>query len=130
MQIGTAQVGTHLAKAVDITQFGHFLRKTKLDELPQLLNVIKGDMSLVGARPGLPTQNKLRYERHQRGVFDSKPGITGLGQLNEIDMSTPRKLSRYDQLMLQKLDVYLYFKMIIQTLLGKGSGDRVSKSKI
>jgi len=127
MQIGTAQVGTHLAKAADITRFGCFLRKTKLDELPQLLNVIKGDMSLVGPRPGLPTQKNLRDEREKRKVFDFKPGITGLGQVNEVDMSTPKKLSQYDALMLKKLNLCWYFKLLFETVWGKGQGDRVQK---
>jgi len=125
MYIGTAQVGTHLANATHITKFGHFLRKTKLDELPQLLNVIKGDMSLVGSRPGLLNQIELRDEREKRNVFDAKPGITGLGQTNEVDMSTPKKLALYDQLMLKNLSLCLYFKMILATVVGKGGGDRV-----
>ena len=125
MQIGTAQVGSHLANSCDITPFGAFLRKTKLDELPQLLNVIKGDMSLVGPRPGLPTQEKLRQEREKRRVFDYKPGITGLAQVNEVDMSMPKKLSRYDSLMLKNLNICWYFQLIIQTTIGKGQGDRI-----
>jgi len=127
MQIGAAQVGTHLASASDITNFGNFLRKTKLDELPQLINVIKGEMSLVGARPGLTTQTELRYERNKRTVFDYRPGITGLGQINLVDMSTPKKLSLYDQLMLKNFNSCLYLKIITKTILGKGSGDRIKQ---
>jgi len=126
MQIGAAQVGTHLAKTADITQFGHFLRKTKLDELPQLLNVIKGDMSLVGARPGLPTQTELTNEREKRKIFYYKPGITGLGQINEVDMSTPKKLSKYDALMLSQLSLCWYFQLLVKTVCGKGQGDRIN----
>ncbi len=128
MRIGTAQVGTHLASANDITRFGNFLRKTKLDELPQLLNVIKGDMSLVGPRPGLPTQIELKSEREKRRIFNYKPGITGLAQINEVDMSTPRKLSRYDALMLKKLNLCAYFQLLLATISGKGQGDRVKLS--
>ena len=124
MKVGTAQVGTHLAQVNDITHFGSFLRKTKLDELPQLINVIKNEMSLVGPRPGLPTQLDLKYEREKRRVFEQKPGITGLAQINEIDMSTPRKLSRYDALMGKKLNIFWYFKLLFATVLGKGQGDR------
>lgn len=124
MKVGTKQVGTHLANTSDITSFGQFLRKSKLDEIPQLINVIKGDMSLVGPRPGLKTQNELKKEREKRGVFNARPGITGLAQVSEIDMSTPRKLSRYDALMLKHLSPSTYLKLIIQTILGKGQGDR------
>ena len=128
MNIGTAQVGTHLANTNDITPFGHFLRKTKLDELPQLVNVFIGNMSFVGPRPGLPTQLKLLHEREKRLVFKQKPGITGLAQINEIDMSTPLKLARYDALMGSKLSSCLYFKTIIATAMGKGGGDRVKNT--
>ena len=127
MKVGTAQVGTHLAQTSDITRLGSFLRKTKLDELPQLINVAKGDMSLVGPRPGLPNQKTLKHERSKRGVFNYRPGITGLGQVNKVDMSTPRKLSRYDQLMLKKMTLSLYFKIILATAFGKGSGDRIKQ---
>lgn len=125
MQIGSSQVGTHLADSNQITTFGNFLRKTKLDELPQLWNVLIGDMSIVGPRPGLPNQTKLRDQREKRGVFLSVPGITGLAQINDVDMSTPRKLSKYDQLMLKRLNIKLYLNIIISTAIGKGSGDRI-----
>ena len=127
MNIGTAQVGTHLATTHDITTFGQFLRKTKLDELPQLLNVIKGDMSLVGARPGLPSQIELKNEREKRKVFEHMPGITGLAQVQEVDMSTPKKISRYDKLMQNKLTICLYFQLLFWTAIGKGQGDRATK---
>lgn len=127
MLIGTAQVGTHLANANDITHFGRFLRKTKLDEIPQLINVIWGDMSLVGPRPGLIKQTELRNERVKRNVFNKRPGITGLGQINEIDMSTPKKLSHYDKIMNENLNACLYFQIILATIRGKGSGDRVKR---
>ncbi|MBX2807049.1 MAG: sugar transferase [Cellvibrionaceae bacterium] len=125
MKVGTRQTGTHLAKSRDITRFGHFLRKSKLDELPQLLNVLLGTMSLVGPRPGLPIQEKLLQERLKRNVLSVHPGITGLAQIHKVDMSTPRKLSRYDQLMIKNFSLCLYKQMIIQTLIGKGAGDRI-----
>ena len=125
MKVGAAQVGTHLASSHDITVFGRFLRRTKLDELPQLINVIIGDMSLVGPRPGLPTQIELKNERERRKVFDYKPGITGLAQVNEVDMSTPKKLSKFDALALKKLNLCWYFQLLFTTAIGKGQGDRV-----
>ncbi|MEW6175814.1 MAG: sugar transferase [Pseudomonadota bacterium] len=125
MKVDTASVATHLASSASITQFGHFLRKTKLDELPQLWNVLKGEMSLVGPRPGLFNQEELTEERAKRGVFDVRPGITGLAQVNEIDMSTPALLAETDQKMIQNLTVASYFKYIFMTVAGKGAGDRV-----
>jgi lipopolysaccharide/colanic/teichoic acid biosynthesis glycosyltransferase len=121
----TDSVGTHLVDPDAITGFGGFLRKTKLDELPQLFNVFLGQMSLVGPRPCLPNQTELVTERKKRGVFDVRPGITGLAQVNRVDMSTPRKLARYDQIMNKNLCARLYARIIYSTALGKGHGDRV-----
>ena len=128
MKIDTASVASHLASSASITRMGAFLRKTKLDELPQLWNVLKGEMSLVGPRPGLFNQQELTTERAQRGVFDVRPGITGLAQVNEIDMSTPKLLAETDQRMIRELTLAHYFKYILMTVLGKGAGDRVRPS--
>ena len=125
MKVDTASVASHLASGVAITPFGHFLRRTKLDELPQLWNVLKGEMSLVGPRPGLFNQQELTAERAKRGVFAVRPGITGLAQVNEIDMSTPQLLAETDQQMIQSLTLSDYFRYIFLTVTGKGSGDRV-----
>lgn len=127
MKVDTASVATHLANSASITRFGHFLRRTKLDELPQLWNVLKGDMSLVGPRPGLFNQEELTAERAKRGVFDVRPGITGLAQVSEIDMSTPALLAETDQKMIRSLTLVDYFKYIFMTVAGKGAGDRVVK---
>lgn len=127
MKVGTASVASHLASSSAITPFGSFLRRTKLDELPQLWNVLKGEMSLVGPRPGLFNQLELTEARASRGVFDARPGITGLAQVNEIDMSTPELLAETDQKMIQSLTVGDYFKYIFMTVAGKGSGDRVKR---
>lgn len=125
MRKDTASVASHLASADAITSFGRFLRRTKLDELPQLWNVLKGEMSLVGPRPCLFNQQELIAEREQRGVLNARPGITGLAQVNDIDMSTPKLLAETDQDMLQNLTVGAYFKYIFMTIAGKGAGDRV-----
>ncbi len=128
MKIDTASVASHLASSASITRMGAFLRKTKLDELPQLWNVLKGEMSLVGPRPGLFSQQELTTERAQRGVFDVRPGITGLAQVSDIDMSTPKLLAETDQRMIRELTLAHYFKYILMTVLGKGAGDRVRPS--
>lgn len=125
MKKDTASVASHLASANSITPFGRFLRRTKLDELPQLWNVLKGEMSLVGPRPCLFNQDELIAEREQRGVLGARPGITGLAQVNDIDMSTPKLLAETDQKMLENLTIGAYFKYIFITLAGKGAGDRV-----
>ena len=124
----TAQVATHLVKQSNITRYGSFLRRSKLDELPQLMNVLIGDMSLVGPRPNLPSQTELIQERETRGVYAQRPGITGLAQIKEIDMSTPALLAETDQTMIENFNTLAYFKYIFLTIGGKGSGDRVKKN--
>jgi O-antigen biosynthesis protein WbqP len=128
MRPDTASVATHLADAATITTLGRFLRRTKLDELPQLWNVLKGEMSLVGPRPCLFNQEDLMVERAARGVFDVRPGITGLAQVQGIDMSTPRLLAETDAQMIKTLTLFNYLKFILLTVLGKGAGDRVKGS--
>lgn len=127
MNVKAQSVATHLANSAEITKFGSFLRKSKLDELPQLFNVLFGDMSLVGPRPNLFNQTELIEERESRGVYNVVPGITGLAQINEIDMSTPKELAIKDAEMLQSLNIIDYFKYIFATVGGKGQGDRVVK---
>jgi lipopolysaccharide/colanic/teichoic acid biosynthesis glycosyltransferase len=125
MSVETKSVASHLANNASITKLGSFLRKTKIDELPQLINVVKGDMSLVGPRPNLFNQEELLAERDSRGVYDVLPGITGLAQVNNIDMSTPELLAKTDKKMIETLTIGRYFKYIIQTATGSGSGDAV-----
>ena len=98
-----ANLPTHEISADLITRTGKFIRATKLDELPQLWNVLKGEMSLVGPRPCLPTQHELISERSKRNVFDIRPGITGPAQVKNIDMSTPKLLVETDERLAQSL---------------------------
>ena len=79
-----------------ITKIGHLIRKFKIDELAQLINVLNGSMSLVGPRPCLPSQSELILLRRSNGIFDVKPGITGLSQVLGLDMSCPKKLANKD----------------------------------
>ena len=125
MSVDTKSVASHLASATSITKLGSFLRKTKIDELPQLINVLKGEMSFVGPRPNLFNQEELITERDNRGVYMVLPGITGLAQVNTIDMSTPKLLAETDKKMISELSLSNYLKLIIMTVAGKGSGDRI-----
>ena len=127
MHLNAPSVATHLASASSITPFGSFLRKSKLDELPQLWNVFIGDMSLVGPRPNLFNQEELIEARDSRRVYSVRPGITGLAQINKIDMSTPQLLAETDAKMIQELNTLGYFKYIFLTVFGKGFGDRIVK---
>ncbi|MFT5541752.1 MAG: O-antigen biosynthesis protein WbqP [Arenicella sp.] len=125
MSRNTASVASHLASNASITKLGSFLRKTKLDELPQLINVLKGEMSFVGPRPNLFNQEELIVERDKLGVYDVLPGITGLAQIQNIDMSTPKLLAETDSRMIDELSLKAYFQYIIKTATGSGGGDAV-----
>lgn len=125
MSIETKSVASHLANSSSITKLGIFLRKTKIDELPQLINVLKGEMSLVGPRPNLFNQRELIQQRDVLGIYNVLPGVTGLAQVQNIDMSTPELLARTDKKMIDSLTVRNYLKYIVITATGSGSGDAV-----
>lgn len=125
MSIETESVASHLASSANITKLGRVLRKTKLDELPQLINVLLGSMSFVGPRPNLYNQLDLINHRSIKGVYKVKPGITGLAQINNIDMSTPELLAKIDSEMIQDMSLVNYFKYIMKTVIGSGSGDAI-----
>ena len=127
MQRQTDSVATHLASPNSVTKFGKFLRKSKLDEIPQLWNVFKGDMSLVGPRPCLPSQFELIVEREKLGLYNVRPGITGLAQIHGIDMSMPELLVKKEAEMIESLTLVQYLRYIVFTLLGKGAGDQVKR---
>jgi len=116
MPIGIRSAGTHLIKNVKFSSLGYFIRRTKIDEIPQLVNVLFGQMSLVGPRPCLFNQRKLISERKKRGVFKVKPGITGLAQISGIDMKTPTLLAKTDKKMIKEMSVFNYFYYIFFTI--------------
>ncbi len=126
MAAGTKQAGTHDIAASSVTSVGRILRCSKLDELPQLWNVLVGEMSLVGPRPCLPMQKELIEERTKRGVLKILPGITGLSQVMGIDMSEPVKLAEKDAEYIQTRSFMFDIKILLWTVIGKGNGDRVS----
>lgn len=115
MTLNAPSLPTHLISKSNITPLGAFLRKTKIDELPQLFNVILGDMSFVGPRPCLSTQSELINLRQLWGLDFYSPGLTGLAQIHKIDMSKPKKLVAYEFVMMSKLNILKYFKYILAT---------------
>jgi lipopolysaccharide/colanic/teichoic acid biosynthesis glycosyltransferase len=126
MQQGTVQAGTHEVSQASVTPIGRFLRGTKLDELPQVWNILKNEISLIGPRPGLPIQKDLFDARDAWGVFEVKPGISGLAQVNDIDMSDPEKLARWDARYVALQSLILDLKVTLATVRGGGRGDKTS----
>lgn len=129
MKSGTAAAGTHEVSVSAVTKIGKFLRGTKLDELPQAINLLLGQMTLVGPRPCLPVQEELVNARQALGVYRIKPGITGYAQIREIDMSRPHELAQADHVYMKLQSLLLNFKIILLTAFGRGGGDRVASAE-
>lgn len=127
MYLGTGDRPSHATAAAAVTPLGRWLRRVKLDELPQLWNILRGEMSFVGPRPCLPSQTELIAARRARGLYAIRPGITGLSQLAGIDMADAERLARSDAAYLQRMSVLTDLKLIALTALGFGSGDRVRR---
>lgn len=128
MQRDTEQVGTHEVRASKITRIGRWLRRSKLDEVPQLVNVVRNEMSLVGPRPCLPTQINVLEERSKRGVLAMKPGVTGLSQVEGVDMSVPVELAKFDFRYKALRSLTCDFNLILRTACGGGGGDPANKA--
>lgn len=122
----TPDVPTHLLSDPNqfITKVGAFLRKTSIDELPQLINILKGDMSFVGPRPSLFSQEDLIEERDRLNAHSVKPGLTGLAQVSGRDeLPIPVKAAydgEYVEKMSFKLDVQLFFRTFISVAKSEG----------
>jgi lipopolysaccharide/colanic/teichoic acid biosynthesis glycosyltransferase len=125
MATGTKQAGSHEVSAASITRVGKLLRRTKVDELPQIMNIFRNEMSLVGPRPNLPSQTTLTEVRRRLGVYNVKPGITGLAQIKGIDMSTPDQLAECDARYIAIRTLPLDTRILIATFAGQGQGDAV-----
>ncbi|KWV59481.1 lipid carrier--UDP-N-acetylgalactosaminyltransferase [Bradyrhizobium macuxiense] len=122
MFFGTGDIPTHQVSASAVTTLGAYLRRFKVDELPQLFNVLAGDMSLVGPRPCLPSQVELVQERRRLGVLKVRPGITGLAQVKGIDMSNPNRLAEIDAHYVRTQSFLGDLKLLWATLRGHGVG--------
>jgi O-antigen biosynthesis protein WbqP len=125
MVAGAPNAGTHEVSAASVTPLGRRLRRLKIDELPQLWNVLRGEMSLVGPRPCLPGQTQLIEERRARGVYHVRPGITGRAQVAGVDMSTPLELAIEDAVWARRPNLADYLRLVALTVMGKGQGDAI-----
>jgi len=123
MRIETPSLGTHEVSEDNYLYWGIILRKTKIDELPQLINFLKGDINLIGPRPGLENQTELIKYREIEKIFDVRPGITGLSQVLGYDMSNPEVLSKIDKLYIKKnnlkIDIYILLATIFKPFKSK-----------
>ena len=129
MYVGTLQAGTHQVSTTAVTPLGNFMRRTKIDELPQVWNILQNELSLVGPRPCLPVQVELVAAREARNVFAVSPGITGLAQVNDVDMSEPVRLAEWDARYVATRSLLLDLAILVRTALGRGQGDRISSRK-
>ncbi|MFW3612478.1 sugar transferase [Staphylococcus caprae] len=125
MKMNTPNVATDLMDPADfITKTGKFIRKTSIDELPQLINVLKGDMSIVGPRPALYNQYELIEKRTKANVHTIRPGVTGLAQVMGRDNNTDDQKVMYDKYYQEnqsfKLDMYIIFKTLINIISSEG----------
>ena len=119
MYAGTASLPTHQVAVGAVTPVGRILRRLKVDELPQLWNVLIGDMSLVGPRPCLPTQKDLIEHRQKLGVYVLRPGISGLAQIRGINMSDPSSCAKADAKYLNSRSLYLDLLILWLTVFGR-----------
>lgn len=118
MFVDAPELPTHQASSESVTRIGRLLRRVKLDELPQLFNVLRGDMAVVGPRPSLPSQRKLVVARLKSGVLRVRPGITGLAQVGRVDMSNLDRLLEVDLDYVNSQTFLLNVKILIATPLG------------
>lgn len=125
MYLDTGDRPSHEVGASSVTPVGKWLRRLKLDEIPQLWNVARGEMSLVGPRPCLPRQTELVEARRRRGVYGVRPGITGLAQVRGVDMSDPERLAALDAEYVRTMSFGSDLRLILATVTGAGQGDRV-----
>lgn len=126
MHVDTPDRPSHEVGRSAVTRIGGFLRRTKLDELPQLVNILRGEMSFVGPRPCLPTQTALIAARRREGVAHLRPGITGVSQVAGVDMSEPERLAALDATYLPRMSIATDLSLILRTVLGSGRGDRTA----
>ena len=120
MQNATPNLGTHEVNLSNYLKVGSLIRKLKIDELPQIINYLRGDLSIVGPRPCLPNQSHLVSLRKEKEIFHVRPGITGLAQILGYDMSDPSLLTKVDSLYIKsksfKLDTLIFFGTFIKSL--------------
>ena len=117
LKTNAPNVGTHDLEDSYKLKAGRIIRALKLDEFPQLFNVLKGEINLVGPRPGLESQIELEQARTEAGIFIVKPGITGLAQVLGYDMSEPVTLAAIDKIYIKNKSISLDLLILIGTFI-------------
>lgn len=125
MYADTRDTPSHMMETYAVTSVGRWLRRLKLDELPQLWNILRGEMSFVGPRPCLPSQVELITARRKRGLYAIRPGVTGVSQITGIDMSDPERLASSDAAYLHDMSFKTNMRIMLLTVAGAGRGDAV-----
>jgi O-antigen biosynthesis protein WbqP len=115
MPVATPQLPSTAAGALRITRIGRFIRRTNIDELPQLINVLKGDMSLVGPRPALPSQTHLLELRARNAALAARPGLTGLAQVNSYDGMPETEKVEWDGRYVQRITPLVDLAILLRT---------------
>lgn len=131
MRIDTPNVATHLLENPDkyITKIGKVLRKTSLDELPQLINIIRGEMSVVGPRPALYNQLDLKEMRTKKGIHKLVPGLTGWAQINGRDEIPLKEKVELDKYYLENRSFWFDIEIIFKTVISVAKSDGVQEGK-
>ena len=116
MPLKTPNVESHERHKLRITPFGKFIRRTNLDELPQFVNVLKGDMSFIGPRPPIPSQESLIEMRRANGALNLRPGLTGWAQVNSYDNMPPEQKAAFDGEYAQQVSLLMDLRILGKTL--------------
>lgn len=115
MPKNTGDIASDQIGRIDIRPFGKFLRRSNLDELPQLFNILRGDMSLIGPRPPLPSQIDLLALRRENGALACRPGLTGLAQVNSYDGMSLERKAEYDGIYAEKIGFFADMAVLCRT---------------
>jgi O-antigen biosynthesis protein WbqP len=116
MPVATPNVPSAAATRLTVTRVGRFIRRTNLDELPQLLNILSGDMSFIGPRPALHAQAALIDLRRQQGVLAIRPGLTGLAQVNAYDGMPESEKVDWERRYLERITFLGDLRILLQTI--------------
>ena len=116
MPVNTPNVVSTQTAVLKVTPIGKLIRRTNLDEIPQFINVLKGDMSIIGPRPSLPSQTSLLELRKQNGSIKLRPGLTGWAQVNAYDYMPEEEKARLDGEYYQKFGLWMDLRIILGTI--------------